>query len=238
LIGKLWDIVVVRGLVGRPVPAHADAREFILDVDEEKPAHAVVQLLLVLLHRQHVVGPGVNDLAARSGSGRRWRPPSPGRRDNSNIFRSFGIAVRLVALGVDRNLAQADAVGRRPRAHQMEGRLAARGVETPAERLAVDRHDLPRERFLQSGDPAGETRCELRRLERPKDRIEPIVRRNPRRQVEKLAQPSLLLPPERRDRHEVIRATNHPAGGDRHDADQRVNDLPPAGVSELGEVSR
>jgi hypothetical protein len=66
--------------------------------------------------------------------------------------------------------------------------------------------------------------------------IEPIVRGNAIREVQKLRQPLPLQPSELSDRHEVIRTADHGTDRDHDNRQQRVSDLPATWVRQLREV--
>jgi hypothetical protein len=137
---------------------------------------------------------------------------------------------------VDHRLTQADVVRRGPGADQVDRRLARRRVEAPPQRLAVDGHHLPGGDLVQRGDPTQQTPLELRRHERGQHRVEPVVRRDAVRQVEKLLQPLPFLPAPLGDGDEIIGPRHNRTDRNGDDVDQRIRDLPPSRIGQRKEV--
>ena len=119
----------------------------------EELRDAVVQRGLIALDGQHVVGAAVDDRAGDFGLAAHGvdRHQSPGKLEH---FEQFGDGRDLVALGVDDDLPQGNQVDRGPGADHVDGRLATGGVETAAQRLAIDGDELAVGDFVQRGDPA------------------------------------------------------------------------------------
>jgi len=65
----------------------------------------------------------------------------------------------------------------------------------------------------------------LRGLDRSKDRIEPVVRRNAVPEINDLAKPRAFRLRKLHDSHEVIRATDHGADRDHDEGHERIGDL-------------
>ena len=75
-----------------------------------------------------------------------------------------------------------------------------------------------------------------RRFDGCQNRIEPIVRRNARTQIQKSGQPLSPLPAKLGDGHEIIRTADDRADGDDDDIDQRVGNLTFTRVGEVGNM--
>src|SRR5580693_2891844 len=118
----------------------------------------------------------------------------------------------------------------------MDCRLARGLVEAVAERLAVDRHHLSFGQLVQRGDPTDQALLELGGLQCREHGVETVMRWNAIAEVEEFAQPVPLLNSPLGDRHEIIGSGDDGADGDGDDADQGIDDLPPAGVGEVGEM--
>ena len=194
-----------------------------------------MQRRLVLLHRQHVVRFGIDDglrdfrLAAHGVDGHQ-------RARDFEDFEELGDRRDLVTLRIDDHLTQADVVGSRPGADHVNGRLAAGGVKAAAKGLAVDGHDLACGDFVQVRNPTEQTRLELGWLDRPQNRIEPIMRWDAASQIEKLRQPFPLLAAVCGDGNEIVSTADDRAYGNCDHVDERVEDLAPSRVGQLGKM--
>jgi len=80
------------------------------------------------------------------------------------------------------------------------------------------------------GDPTQQALLKLGRTERGQDGVEAVMRRDSRTQIEKPGQPLLFLPAILCDGHKVV------SPADRHDVDQRIGDLPPSRLGQVGEM--
>ncbi len=119
----------------------------------------------------------------------------------------------------------------------VDGRLVAGLVEAAPERFAIDRNHLAAGCFVERLDPAQQASLELGRRQHREDRIEPIVRRYPRAQVEDLSKPSPLLPTEVGDRYKIVGAADHAADRDNDEVDERMRDLPTTGIGKRREMN-
>lgn len=126
-------------------------------------------------------------------------------------FQQLGNRCDLVAFSIDHGLLQADMIDRGPGADHMDGGLRTGLIVDSTEGLAIDRDDLPVGDFLEGGDPTQQCLFKLRGLDRSQNRVEPVMRRNPRGKVEELGKPLTLCPGVFDDCHEVVRADNHGA---------------------------
>jgi len=98
--------------------------------------------------------------------------------------------------------------------------------------------DLPEalSNLVKCRDPVQQAFLELGRVQRREDGVEPIVRRDATAEVEDRGQPIPLLASPGGDRDEVIGPGDDGADGDGDDVDERVNDLAPAWVGQVGEM--
>ena len=73
-------------------------------------------------------------------------------------------------------------------------------------------------------------------LMRTKDRVEAVVRRDARAEVEKLLQKLLLRAAELGDGHKVVGAAEHRADSDRHNVDQRIEHRSSSWIGQIDEM--
>ena len=146
------------------------------------------------------------------------------------------MAVILLLFGVHGHLSQTNAIRRRPGAHHVNRCLAAGRVETAAQRFAVDGNDLPAGNLMQRRDPTEQSFLELGRFDRGQNRVEPIVRRDAARQVEKPREPCAFRSAELGDGHKIIGSRDHGTDGNHDDVDQRIRHLSATWIREFGEV--
>jgi hypothetical protein len=91
-----------------------------------------------------------------------------------NSSNNRGIA-DLVGLRVGGDLPEHQAVLRGPRADQVQRRQAGAAVMRAAQRLAVNRDDLPGQQCANRLDPRAKAGLERRRLQQPEHAPEGIV---------------------------------------------------------------
>ena len=137
-------------------------------------------------------------------------------------LQEFGNSRDFVRLASDRDLSQRQPQAAGPGADEVQGRLAAGGVEGPAERLAVDGDALLLQRQVQRPQPSLQAAQELLRIQAGKHAAERIVRGNAVGKLEKASKPVPLGQAELLDVDPTIRAANGGAQGDGHHVDQQV----------------
>ena len=105
----------------------------------EKIPDIIIELTLVFLNCQHIVGPGLHDLLRYlplTSHGVDGHDASVERQESQQL----GNGGDLVGLPLHLDLAQRHAVGRSPRAYQVNGLLAPGPVVGAAHRLTVNGH--------------------------------------------------------------------------------------------------
>ena len=201
----------------------------------EKRLDPIAKRSLIPLHVEDVVAPGVDDatgdlrLAPRGINGHRGPL-------ELHPIQQFWDRGDLVALRIDHQLPEADRVGRGPGADHVDGRFVARLVETAPECLAVDRYHLAFRGLMERLDPAQQTSLKLSRRQHREDRIEPIMRRDSRAQVENLSKPSTLHQTEVGNRNVIVGAADHRADRDDDKVYERVCNLSTTRVGKRREM--
>ena len=141
----------------------------------------------------------------------------------------------FIALLGGAELAEDEAVVRRPGAHQMHG--AATPAAAAAQGLAVQGDDFARQRAAQALGPGAEGFGELLRVEHGKDASEGVVAGDAVGQLQEFAQPMLLGLAELLHLHEALGPAQQRADGEQKDVVQGVALAAlDAGVGEMGEV--
>ena len=216
------------GTVGR-------SGEVVLQAVDEVVLDGLVQRRLVFLHMEDVIALAVEDLLGdlRLAAHRVDGHQGPGNVDD---FQQFRDRCDLVALGVGDDLTKANGVRCGPGTDHVNRRLAAGGVVTAAERLAVDGDHLPAANLVQRGDPTEQTLLELRRIDGGEDRVETIVGRDALLQIQKSRKPLASRLAELRNGHEVVGPADDRTDGDCHDVDQGIDGWPSSGIGESCEV--
>jgi hypothetical protein len=196
-----------------------------------------MQMLVVVLERQDVVGALLDDLAGDGGLAPH-RVNSDGRPlqgEQPEQGRDRGDLVRLLC---GRDLAEHQPGLGCPGADQVERPLASPTIVRPPQRLPVDGHDLLAQaarlcahgRLPDDGtDPVQEAAPQLVRVEQAEHPPERVVRGDPVRQRQECPQPGLLRLAVRRHRHPVVGPTDHRAQCDRQDVEQPML-TPPLGA--------
>ena len=137
-------MVLVHGLVEVVVAA----REGFRLLDREGLDHRLVQLRLVVLERQHIVGPPVAEGL------RHPRVADHGVDGHDATLEQFRNGRNLVGLVGHPTLTQDQARRVGPGTHRMQGRHPLDGVAGATGHLAVHRHDLVLEALRQRPYPA------------------------------------------------------------------------------------
>jgi hypothetical protein len=172
IVRPMLDAAVA--LLFRLVTAHLHSCEVVLHLVEKEIDDALVKGRLVAFDGQHVVGLLLDDLLGDLGLAAHG-VDSHHRPGHFQQIEQLGDGSDLVALLRDGHLAQADLVGRRPGADQMEGRFAGRLVEALSQGLAIDGDHLADGDLVQFADPGHQAAIELLGLEGPEDGVEAVM---------------------------------------------------------------
>ena len=140
----------------------------------------------------------------------------------SQHFQQFRDGRDFVALRVGDNLAKADRVRRGPGTDHVNRRFATCLVEAASQSLSVDCDHLTTGHLVKGRDPTQQATLKLRGLDRSKDRIEPVMRRNAVPEINDLAKPRAFRLRKLHDSHEVICATDHSADRDHDEGHERM----------------
>lgn len=133
-----------------------------------------MQAGLVAFEAQHVVtalrvdGSGDRGLAAHGIN----RHDAAGQREQ---LQEFGDGRDFVRFRVRLDLAEAQALHRRPRADHMNGGLVGCRVKGPSQRLALDGNHVPRQQLGQRLDPREKRRLERVRVRPGEDTAKCVV---------------------------------------------------------------
>lgn len=113
----------------------------------------------------------------------------------------------------------------RPRADHVNRYLGTRFVVTSSQRLSIGRDHLSVRDIMQCGDPTQQALLELLRVNVRQNMIKAIMRRDATGEVQKPAEPPLILPSKGGNHHEVIRPTNDRTQRHDNNVDQRIGRL-------------
>ena len=120
-----------------------------------------------------------------------------------------------------------------PRDDSVNGRLRTCFVIASTPGLAVDRNYLVSCDLVQRSNPVEQTLFKRRWWQRTENSVEPIMRRNTLRQIQRCTKPILLRADEFRDGNEVIRTSDHCGQGHDDRVDQEVIGLSGAWMREV-----
>ena len=208
-------------------------------LDREGPRHVVIQGGVVLFQREHIVGPLSDDLAGDGGLAAHRVDGDRGPREVQHAQQG-GDGGALVGLLRHRDLAEDEPTVAGPGAHHMEGALPRPPMSMrPAQRLAVERHDLARRTWHRRPHPGQETGLQRLGIERGEDAPEGVMAGDAAGQRQEGSQPGLLRLGKRDHAHEAVRPANHRTQRNRQDVQQLMPPRPRhAGVRQRREMCR